>query len=82
MMKFLKKSGFSITHSTYIISFITYLVCTTLLGDIKHMIIIFLPAIYTYTCGRTRGVVNIVLQNIFVILQKIQSSEKNQELGI
>ena len=44
------------------------------------MIIIFLPAIYTYICGRTRGVVNIVLQNIFVILQKIQSSEKNQEL--
>ena len=44
------------------------------------MIIIFLPAIYTYICGRTRGVVNIVLQNIFVILQKIQSSQKNQEL--
>ena len=43
------------------------------------MIIIVLPAIYAYICGCTRGVVNIVLQNIFVILQKIQSSEKNQE---
>ena len=40
---------------------------------------IFTSDLYTYICGRTRGVVNIVLQNIFVILQKIQSSEKNQE---
>ena len=74
--RFFHNSLVPISYPLSIITY-TYLVCMyNTFRRYKTTIIIFLPAIYTYICGRTRGVVNIVLQNIFVILQKIQSSEK------